>query len=38
MHISLLPGDIFVDDENIRDLDPEWLRHNIGVVSQVGSS
>ncbi|XP_052769757.1 ATP-binding cassette sub-family B member 10, mitochondrial-like isoform X2 [Mya arenaria] len=27
-------GEIYLDDVNIRDIDPQWLRHQIGVVSQ----
>lgn len=28
-------GFIFIDDQNIKDLDPTWIRKNIGTVSQV---
>jgi ATP-binding cassette, subfamily B, multidrug efflux pump len=39
--VSLIPrlidpthGDVFLDGENLRDLDPEWLRRQIGFVPQ----
>lgn len=28
-------GVIFIDNQNIKDLDPTWIRKNIGTVSQV---
>lgn len=28
-------GQVILDDNNIKDLDPNWLRKNIGTVSQV---
>ncbi|WAR19688.1 ABCBA-like protein [Mya arenaria] len=31
---STLGREIYLDDVNIRDIDPQWLRHQIGVVSQ----
>ena len=30
-------GEILVDGMNIRELNPTWLRQQIGIVSQVGS-
>jgi ATP-binding cassette, subfamily B, multidrug efflux pump len=39
--VSLIPrlidpthGAVFLDGQNVRDLDPEWLRHQIGFVPQ----
>lgn len=28
-------GYVFIDDQNVKDLDPTWIRKNIGTVSQV---
>lgn len=30
-------GYVFIDDQNIQDLDPTWIRKNIGTVGQVKS-
>lgn len=31
-------GIIYIDDQNIKEIDPTWIRKNIGTVSQVNHS